>query len=406
MNNSDKIKSLSEKIVASLLKGEAPIDLEEFNELTEDDKEYILSSIKNKSKREERLELRKKINKQKAWETIIGKEKQSYFKPKTFWYRAIAASIVILIGIVFLLNKNEGLQIDTVVTAENNIKIGTDQAILTLDDGSEVYLEKGQVYQSGNVNSNGEEIIYLADHLETRTKDIAYNILTVPRGGQFQIKLSDGTKIWLNSESQLKYPVTFNGMENRRVELIYGEAYLDVSPSTLHQGAKFNVYNQYQEVEVLGTEFNIKAYKDETNIYTTLVEGKVLVKTNTYTSLVEDKVLVDFQDKKQHLVPGQQLNLDIQNNNLSVTTVDNTYKDISWKKGKFSFRKKTLKNIMKDLSRWYDMKVIFENKETEDKVFTGSFKKSFSIEEVMTFIKHSNSINDYYIKDKTLTIIR
>ncbi|TGV04582.1 FecR family protein [Flavivirga rizhaonensis] len=393
MDNSDKIKPLSEKIVTSLLKDETSIDLDTFNTLTEDDKKHILFSVTNKNKREERLQLKNKLNKQKAWKAIIGSEKQSNTKRKMiYWYSGIAASIILLLSITLLSNKNDEL-INTAIVAENNIVIGTDKAILTLEDGSEVRLEKGQIYQANNITSNGEEIIYLlarqADHTEARTKEIAYNTLTVPRGGQFQIKLSDGTKVWLNSESQLKYPVVFNGLETRKVELVYGEAYFDVSSSTLHNGTKFKVYNQSQEVEVLGTEFNIKAYKDEANIYTTLVEGKVVV---------------NYQDKKQSLEPNQQLNLNIQNNNINITKIDNTYKEVSWKKGEFNFKNKTLKGIMKTLSRWYDMEVIFENKNAEDKIFTISFQKSFSIEEILSSIKYANSINDYNIKGKTLTI--
>lgn len=389
MDNSDKIKPLSEKIVASLLKDETSIDLETFNTLTEADKKYILFNITNKNKREERLQLKNKLNKQKAWKAIIGNEKQSYTKRKMIYWYSAAASIVILLSITFLLNKNDGLQINTAITAENHIEIGTDKAILTLGDGSEVRLEKGQVYQSNNVTSNGEEIIYLVGQVDhTKTKEIAYNTLTVPRGGQFQIKLSDGTNVWLNSESQLKYPVVFNDLETRQVELVYGECYFDVSPSTSHDGSKFKVYNQYQEVEVLGTEFNIKAYEGEENIYTTLIEGKVAVNS---------------QDKKQFLEPAQQLNLNIQNNKTIITTVD-AYKEVSWKEGEFSFRNKALKDIMQVLSRWYNMKVVFVNKDIENVMFNGSFKKNLSIEEVLASIKTTNFINDYHIKEKTLII--
>ncbi|GAA3622279.1 FecR family protein [Flavivirga jejuensis] len=393
MDNLDKIKPLAEKIAASLIKDETPIDLEEFDTLTEDDKKRILFGVTNKNKREERLQLKNKLNKQKAWEKITGNKKQSYFRQKPFNYFTIAASIVILLGITFLLNKNNELQIDTITIAEKNIEIGTDKAILTLEDASEVRLEKGQAYQSNNATSNGEKIIYLpieqAGHTEIGIKEIAYNIITVPRGGQFKIELSDGTKISLNSETQLKYPVAFNDGKTRQVELVYGEAYFDVSSSTNHKGAKFKVFNQSQEIEVLGTEFNIKAYKDETNIYTTLVEGKVAISTI---------------DKNQILIPNQQSNLNLETNNINITTNINTYKEVSWKDGKYSFRKKTLKDIMKTLSRWYDMEVRFENKEVEDKTYMGSFNRNSPIEDVLLSFKRSNLLNGYHIKDKTLTI--
>ncbi|AUP81264.1 FecR family protein [Flavivirga eckloniae] len=394
MDNLDKIKSLSKKIAASLLKGALPIDLEEFDTLTKEDKKRIIFNVINKNKREERLQFKNKLNTQEAWDAIIiNHNKQRAIKRRTFWYSAVAASLVILLGITFLLNKDYELWIDTVIAAEKTIKAGTDKAVLTLANGSEVQLEKDQPYQSNTMTSNGEELIYVSreqvNKIETEAKGIAYNMLTVPRGGQFRIILSDGTKVWLNSESQLRYPIMFNDFETRRVELLYGEAYFDVSSSTLHHGTKFNVSNQFQEIEVLGTEFNIRAYKEETNIYTTLIEGKVVIKS---------------QDKEQVLEPAQQLNLNTKNNDINIETVDNMHNEISWKEGEFSFQNKTLKDIMKILSRWYDMEVIFENKDVEVKTYTGSFNKSNSIEDVLSVIKYTNDINSYYIKNKMLII--
>src|SRR5690606_40703343 len=123
-------------------------------------------------------------------------------------------------------------------------------------------LEKGDSIQTHNAISNGEEIIYN----NNTSRQLVYNYLTIPRGGQFQLTLSDGTRVWLNSETQIKYPVSFTDGESRQVELVYGEAYFEVSHSTEHKGSDFIVYNQNQEVQVLGTEFNIKAYKDDSNI--------------------------------------------------------------------------------------------------------------------------------------------
>src|SRR5690606_24930608 len=155
-----------------------------------------------------------------------------------------------------------------------NIDTGSDKATLTLEDGSHIVLGKGTSYNTQNARSNGEKIVYGA--AESDIAKVVYNFLTVPRGGQFHVVLSDGTEVWLNSESQLKYPVNFKKGQTRQVELVYGEGYFVVSPSSDHGGTKFVVFNQFQEIEVLGTEFNIKAYKEEENIYTTLVEGKVI----------------------------------------------------------------------------------------------------------------------------------
>lgn len=260
----------------------------------------------------------------------------------------------------------------------NTIEAGTNKATLTLDDGSVILLEKGGVHQTKNASSNGEQIVYNNDE-EEHPKEIKYNYLTIPRGGQFFVKLSDGTKVWLNSESQLKYPVSFKKGETRQVELVYGEAYFDVSSSTNHKGAKFKVLNKSQEIEVLGTEFNIKSYKDETNIYTTLVEGKVEVNT---------------ANGKQLLTPNQQSNLDMVSNEISVSVV-NPKEAISWIHGDFIFQNKPLKDIVKVLSRWYDVDIVIENKSLENIKFNGELSKYQNLEDILLLIKNTNYINQY-----------
>lgn len=268
-----------------------------------------------------------------------------------------------------------------------SIKPGINKAILTLDDGLQVILENGTNYQTQMVNSNGNEIVYVADK-EKRQSAIKYNYITIPRGGEFFVRLSDGTQVWLNSETQLKYPVLFVEGQDREVELVYGEAYFDVSPSTEHQGTKFKVFNNEQEVKVLGTEFNIKAYKDEANIYTTLVEGKVAV---------------SFDREKYNLTPGQQMDLDLETKNGVLKVVD-VYNEISWKEGAFSFERKSLKEIMKVLSRWYDFEVVFETKDIEKKRFIGVLGKDQNIDDILNTIKGFGNINDYEIKDKTIIL--
>lgn len=331
---------------------------------------------------------------QKALELLlikIKKEKSLVYKLKKqpiYKYAAAAVVVGIMVSTYFFKNSffnNTPIEPIPKIVNTNIIVPGTNKATLTLGDGSIVALEKGNTYQTQNANSNGEEIVYEAEDI--KTNEIVYNYLTIPRGGQFHMVLSDGTKVWLNSESQLKYPVSFIKGITREVELVYGEAYFDVSSSTKHQGAKFKVLNQTQEIEVLGTAFNIKAYKDETNIYTTLVEGKVVVKNG---------------ESKQNLVPNQQSNLNIENNSISIYNV-NVSSEISWIKGVFSFKGKSLKDIMKVISRWYDVDIIFKNKDLEFIKFKGSLDKNQSIEEILTIMK-SNTINNYEIIDKTIIL--
>ena len=404
MSNFKNIKPLSKKLAASLIKNEIPDDMKRFDSFDEKTKAQILSDIKAGKY----SNLLKEINTEKDWKTLKRKIQRSKRSKRSFkfWTYGMAASIVLCISITFVFNKtNQKPDFGEPTMINNHIETGTNKAILTLEDGSEVALEKGTPYQTDYVTSNGEEIIYNTatnnEQPDQASKNssvdyfsegvsgrVAYNTLTIPRGGQFYILLSDGTKVWLNSESQLKYPVSFTKGKTRQVELVYGEAYFDVSPSTDHKGAKFKVYHRSQEVEVLGTEFNIKAYKDETNIYTTLVEGKVAVNT-----VIGNEILV----------PSQQSNLDLQANNMVVTTVEVT-SVISWKDGVFDFENKPLKDIMKVLSRWYNMEVIIENKDLENEKFIGSFNKSLPIEDILASIKNTNIINNYEINNKTLTI--
>jgi ferric-dicitrate binding protein FerR (iron transport regulator) len=321
----------------------------------------------------------------------IAKE-QKVFKLKKIRHRILygaAASLVIgLVTTGFFLNSNNfTTPIEKApIIVNTTIEVGTDKATLTLEDGTVVALQKGNNYKTKTTQSNGEQIVYSAENRNS-TKT-AYHYLTIPRGGQFYLVLSDGTKVWLNSETQLKYPVAFNEGEARRVELVYGEAFFEVSPSTKHKGAKFKVFNQSQEVEVLGTQFNIKAYKDEANIYTTLVEGKVAV---------------SFSNTNKILKPNEQANLNLQDNSIAIAPID-VYNEISWRDGVFSFRKKPLGEIMKVLSRWYDIEVQFENQETKNARFNGVLGKEQKIDDILKRIKKFKVINDYKIINKKVII--
>jgi len=308
------------------------------------------------------------------------------YKKYLFKY-AVASSVVLLISLTYILNRdNTSITTNPILVNTNIIEPGKDKATLTLEDGSIIALEKGNTYQIQNASSNGEKLVY--DSGAKTSKKIVYNYLTVPRGGQFHIILSDGTQVWLNSESQLKYPVLFNEEDSRKVELVYGEAYFDVSPSSEHKGLKFKVFNQSQEVEVFGTEFNIKAYKDDTKIYTTLVEGKVTV---------------NIGNLKQSLLPSQQLSLNRKTNNTTVNYVD-VFNEVSWKDGVFSFENIPLKEMMKVLSRWYDVEVLFKNKSIENEQFVGVLRKSQNLEEILLSIENFKIIKNHEIKDKKVIL--
>lgn len=303
-------------------------------------------------------------------------------------YAAVLVVSGMLLAGYFMLDRSKktvDIQIQPVIV-DNTIVPGSEKATLTLEDGSTVALEEGTSFQSQHATSNGQELVYSKGH--ENVEEPKYNYLTVPRGGQFFLNLADGTKVWLNAESQLKYPVAFAEGRTRTVELIYGEAYLEVSPSTQHNGSRFQVDHPQQTVEVFGTEFNIKAYKDEPIIYTTLVEGKVSL---------------TYEGNTQGLKPNQQLRYNTENKTTSLSEV-NVFDVVSWKEGVFSFDHATLEEIMKVLERWYDMQVVFEDANLKQVEYSGSINKKYEIEEILTALMETGTIRTYEIDKKTIVL--
>ena len=344
----------------ALVKIDYTIDhiMENFN--TEQEKSDFLSKIR-------KLQQQRKVR--KLWTRISG----------------VAASILIIISLSVFLDKDPDRD-TTPVIVNNEIKPLKNNAILLLETGEEIALEENRALHTQNAVRSSEGLEYSQG--AAAATEIAYNYLTVPRGGQFFVKLADGTKVWLNSESKLKYPVHFPKAQSRVVELLYGEAFFEVSPSESHQGADFRVIHNEQEVQVLGTEFNVKAYSNEDEVFTTLVEGKVQINT----------------PRAQYILkPQQQAILNDNTYALSIHTV-NLKEEIGWINGEFIFRQKNLEQIMEVLSRWYDMEVIFENSELQDVKFVGRIQKDQEITEILDRIKNFGIIENYEINEKQVRL--
>ncbi|WP_111709924.1 FecR family protein [Lutibacter citreus] len=328
----------------------------------------ILSKINNESKKEPK---------------VISFNFKRFFK--------YAAAILIVFSTGYFLINNELTDKAPVVTKiKNNIPIGTDKASLTLEDGSVISLEKGKIYNKENAKSNGEKIVYtskkIAKHRRVKEKP-TYNYLTIPRGGEFFVELADGTNVWLNSDSKIKYPTKFVRGETRTVELLYGEAYFEVSSSDLHNGDKFKVLSQEQEIEVLGTEFNIKAYKEEDAIKTTLVEGKIALKVDAVNKV---------------LLPSQQSVYNKNSKKVDFKEID-VLNEISWRYGEFNFNNKTLDEVMTVLSRWYDVKIDVQNKDNQKFRYIGTLGKNQNIEIILLTLKNTNNLK-YKITDEKIII--
>ncbi|MDY7396754.1 DUF4974 domain-containing protein [Aureibaculum sp. 2210JD6-5] len=314
----------------------------------------------------------------------LKERKRKTFK-KNFYKTTAVAVLAFLLSVPFWYNTTtKNLEYKTV--EEKAIVPGTNKAILTLEDGKQITIEEDKNFATNKVYSDGKGLVYTKKQNDKITATVEYNYITVPRGGEFYVELSDGTQVWLNSASKLKYPVSFVKGKTRVVELLYGEAYFDVSPSSKNNNSKFKVTSNLQDIEVLGTKFNINAYQDEEYIITTLVEGKVLVK-----NLVNNNFLT----------PRQQAIMNIDTGTIEVLNDVNISEVIAWKNGIFSFKNMALKDIMKTLSRWYDVHVIFTNPEIESVEFTGVLGKEQSIEEILLTIANPNDLI-YEIKDKTI----
>ncbi|MGV8946733.1 MAG: FecR family protein [Lutibacter sp.] len=326
----------------------------------------------------------------------IEKEKRAFFeriekrKIKLKYYSILkyAAVIALMVTAGYYYTKDK-VSSNHQIVIDNNIEIGKNKAVLTLEDGNKVTLEKGKSYAGSHVNSDGEKLIYEKNKEETKNSitEIIYNYLTVPRGGEFFIELADNTKVWLNSESKIKFPVEFLKGASRKVELVYGEAYFEVSPSSEHHGNRFVVLSQGQEIEVVGTEFNVKAYQDESIIKTTLVKGKVTLK---------------IDNKIENLNPSQQSIYNKKTGDIELKEV-NTYHEISWVHGEFSFNNKSLEEIMIVLSRWYNIDIEIKSKYNGDFKYNGTLGKAQNIEIILLSLKNTNNL-EYVISDGKVII--
>lgn len=282
-----------------------------------------------------------------------------------------AAAVLLLFG-VGLMYFNTGLFGDKVVVV-SDLEPGSNRAFVTLSDGKVIELsdqKDGIVLGEGLTYTDGSLISDLNEG------EVVYAELKTPRGGQYQVTLSDGTKVWLNADSKLIYPSRFE-TDVREVQLD-GEAYFEVANSTVgNRKQRFVVKTAHQEVEVLGTAFNVMAYAGDVEESTTLVEGSVLVK-NTY-HIDAGEVL---------LRPNEQAVL---RQNGIVTSKINGVDVIAWKNGKFVFNNTPLKTIMQQLSRWYDVEVVYAEPMAEV-TFTGSVSRFDDIQDVLRKISLTESV--------------
>lgn len=312
------------------------------------------------------------------WEEITAARPAIRPRRKRYRQFAAVASVVLLCGLSFYFISQRSSSPDhvTAVTEDVVVKPGGNNAYLTLADGQRIdltHIDDGMLSQEAGVRiykaADGELLYEALDEYLIDAASLGNNTIETPTGGQYQIRLPDGTKVWLNSSSSLEYPVRFAKHE-RRVQL-KGEAYFEVQSD---KDKPFYVNSPNQTVEVLGTKFNVNSYDDEPSMKTTLLEGSVRVSTGS---------------SSQVLKPGEQAT--IINHSITINTVD-IDQVIGWSRGDFVFHGVELKNIMRQISRWYGVEVVYESA-IGDVKFGGSISRSKNIEEVLKVLSMTQGVN-------------
>ncbi|MDB4919682.1 FecR domain-containing protein [Mucilaginibacter sp.] len=311
---------------------------------------------------------------------MLIQPKQAFLKKMSLWYCIAAAAIVLVFisaGSYFLLYPKNG--VSTNIVAKNDVAPGKNKATLTLANGKKLVLGNaitGQLaHEAGVVISktkNGE-LIYTSGAADNKAVSPGpFNMLETSRGEQYRLILPDGTHVWLNAASSLKYPVVF-GDKERLVEL-KGEAYFEVFHN---KTMPFRVKTEQQVVEVLGTHFNVDAYSDEKATATTLMEGSVKI-----TAVTNHKNII--------IKPGQQSTVSTLGVNVQQVDPDEA---LAWKNGYFQFNDENLESIMRKVSRWYNVDVEYKDNAPLSLVFSGTVSKYKNVSQVTRILELTNAVH-------------
>jgi ferric-dicitrate binding protein FerR (iron transport regulator) len=328
------------------------------------------------------------------WDAIYTKIINTpVIEKKHVWLRVAAAAVIIVVLFAgyFIFNHHATTPIAKTKTQqqsrfENDLTPGGNKAVLTLANGAQIILDSatnGALTQQGNtkiIKLDNGQLSYNSvngSSSSPKTGEILYNTVSTPRGGQYQVVLADGSKVWLNAASSLRFPTSFTG--NAREVTLTGEGYFEVT----HDDAKpFKVLANGVEIKVLGTHFNINAYKDEPTIKTTLLEGSVKVGIGAASKTIR---------------PGEQAQIESHDNSLNpkimVQPVD-VDATVAWKNGRFIFHGNNILSVMRQLARWYDVEVSYEGNVTDEE-FVGVINRSRyeNISEILDMLEKTRTVS-------------
>lgn len=294
----------------------------------------------------------------------------------------VAASVIIVAGLLYFKPFNNKNSTPEIVNSNPvDILPGSDRATLTLEDGKVITLDK----KANDTSINGRikilqqqgELVYTD---QATHNSMAYHTLTIPRKGQYKLILPDGTKVWLNAESSIRYPVSFSDTE--RKVFVTGETYFEVAKD---KTKPFRVVVDDIVVEALGTVFNINAYPDEPFVNTTLVEGSILVSKGKTDNILR---------------PGQQAKLSA--TDFTIANVE-TNDVIAWKNNQFKFINEPLDVIMRQVERWYDAEIVYENKPSDH--FNAEVSRDVPVSKLLHFLEMTGRVR-FKIEDKKIIVLK
>ncbi|WP_025142518.1 FecR family protein [Pedobacter jeongneungensis] len=330
-----------------------------------------------------------KAGKDQIWETVSKHTKPSRKISKLLFPLLSAAALIIISMVGIVIYKQNQRKTDlTNIPAFKDIKPGKDRAVLVLANGTKINLDEinsghlaDQTGVSISKTADGQ-IVYTVPAQENEAAEMQYNTIVTPAGGQYQVNLPDGTKVWLNASSSLTFPTSFAA---ERSVTLKGEAYFEVSK--ISAGGKripFYVESTNQKIEVLGTHFNVNAYADESSTKTTLLEGSVQI---------NGKVL---------LKPGEQSRL--QGESIKVTVV-NAEDYIDWKNGDFILEHNDFRSVMRKIARWYDVEVIYGDDAPKKLNLGGWISRSKNISSVLQLMEQTGKVH-FKIEGRRITVTK
>ena len=380
------------RIIAASLRGKANDEeqrtLREWLSVSTRNKK-IYDGFKDGKRLEQKIVESRQINWEKDYQQFITKRQRTRKnrRIKTIIRYAAILTLPLVAAGIFLLQKNDR---QAIVSISEVIKPGEHKAVLITGGGERITLSDSTLSpiqeQNGMiVNVMNNKVFYTLpeDSLCTQESPI-FNTLQIPRGGEYFLTLADGTEVWLNAETEIRYPVQFTG--DKRIVYLDGEAYFTVAPD---KKKPFTVVSTHASVSVLGTQFNFRAYPDEQDVQTTLVSGSVIMQSEKYKQQIK-------------LVPGEQGVLEKRSANLTKQEV-NTYLYTAWKDGRFAFRDARLEDLFNILARWYDLSVFYQSPEAKDIRFTGDLNKTDDFKSILKIIEQNERVT-FTVNQRTVFI--